>query len=74
MGGQQPQESTGGERTERHVDPSGRLKPDVGHIGRSQEGQVHNSFGKRMFFGTTRWRTVEHARGHDRTKSGRLQF
>ena len=40
-GDQRPQESTGEEGMEGHVDPSGHLKPDVGHIGRSQGAEVH---------------------------------
>ena len=41
-GDQRPQESTGEEGMEGHVAQSGRLKPEVGHIGRPREGQVPN--------------------------------
>ena len=40
-GDRRHQESTGEGGMERHVAKSGHWKPEVGHIGRSQEGQVH---------------------------------
>ena len=71
---QRPQESTGEGGMEGHVAKSKRWKPEVNHIGQPREVQVPSLWGKRMFFGATRWRTIEHARVHDRTKSGRFQF
>ena len=73
-GDQRPQESTGEGGMEGHVAQSGHWKPDVGHIGGPREAEVPRLCGKRMFFGAARWRTIEHARVHDGTKSARFQF